>query len=328
MGMPSLHRELIDALADGAFHSGSTLSRQLGLSRSAIWKHIQALGEVGLVIHAVRGRGYRLGHPLERLDLGMISSGLEPPVGARIPEILIDEVVDSTNRRLMVAEPGVAPGTVALAEFQTAGRGRLGHHWLAPFGGSVCLSVSWHFEDARALNGLSLAIAVGLIRALSTLGINGLALKWPNDLYHGDNKLGGILLEMSGEAHGQCRVVIGVGLNLALPDSLVDQIDQPATDLRRVVVGPLPGRNRLVAALLNALIPILEEFPSSGLTPFLDEWRASHGFSGRAADLRIGEALLGGIIEDVTPEGMLAFRTDQGERRLVSAGDIRLRVRR
>ena len=325
--MPNLHRELIDVLADGAFHSGTALSRQLGLSRSAIWKHIQALGEVGLVIHAVRGRGYRLAHPLERLDADLIRAQLDPAVQSHIPEIAVDEVVDSTNRRLLQA-PKVAPGTVALAEFQTAGRGRLGHRWLAPFGGSVCLSVSWQFEEARVLNGLSLAMAVGLIRALSPFDIKDLALKWPNDLYHRDKKLGGILLEMSGEAHGQCRVVIGIGLNLSLPDSLVHEIDQPATDLRRVIVGPLPGRNRLVAALLNALIPILLEFPTSGLAPFLDEWRASHGFLGRAADLRIGEASYGGIIEDVTAEGLLLFRTDQGEQRRVSAGDVRLRVRR
>lgn len=324
--MPAIDPALIAILKDGLFHSGTTLSRQLGLSRAGIWKRIQQLAEVGLRVHSVPGRGYRLEYPLDLLNEESIRRQLEPAVLALVPTISLMTVVDSTNQYLQ-GDGGLVhdSGSLALAEYQVQGRGRQGHPWIAPFGASICLSLLWQFQDSRAIGGLSLAVAVALIRAFKALDIEGVCLKWPNDLYCAQKKLGGILLEVKGEAHGVTRVVIGVGLNVYLPDRIAAQIDQPVTDLMQVA-GTLPSRNRLVAEILNHLIPILGAFESTGLEPYLAEWRDAHGFQGHPASLHLGDSSLNGVIQDITAEGLLQFRTAEGETRLVSAGEIRLRV--
>jgi BirA family biotin operon repressor/biotin-[acetyl-CoA-carboxylase] ligase len=327
MPVDDFRMSLLRCLSDHRFHSGTEIAERLGVSRTAVWKHVRELETLGLEVAALPGRGYRLLSPLELLDAAAIREHLSPDSAALLKSLDIHESIDSTNAQLMRAgAAGAATGTVCLAETQTAGRGRVGRDWISPFGANVYLSVLWRFEEPSRVAGLSLAVGVAVARALAALGLRGLGLKWPNDILWGESKLGGILLEVAGEAHGPCRVVVGVGLNRYLPASLGRTIDQAWTDLAQVTQGAVPPRNRLIAALLDELLPLLAGYPERGLAPYLAEWRRFHHLQGRDAVIHQGEALIRGRIEDVTEEGLLVLRCEDGSLRRFASGDVRLRT--
>ena len=142
------------------------------------------------------------------------------------------EALDSTSDRLLAVDDlPSGPFDACLAEFQSAGRGRRGRRWVAPFASGLCLSVGWSYRDApAALVALSLAAGVAVLRALGRLGIAGLALKWPNDIVRDDSKLGGILIDLRGEAAGPAYVVVGVGVNVRLPASARERLAAEGVD--------------------------------------------------------------------------------------------------
>jgi BirA family biotin operon repressor/biotin-[acetyl-CoA-carboxylase] ligase len=176
--------------------------------------------------------------------------------------------------------------------------------------------------------GLSLAVGVAVLRALARAGFSHASLKWPNDLLCDGAKLGGILLDVAGEMHGQCTVVVGLGLNRHVPDSAAAGIDQAWTDLGRVVQGPPPARNALIALLLNEMLPLLHEYSEQGLLPYLPEWRRAHAYQGREASLHMGDTVIHGRIADVTDDGLLLLELEDGSQRPFASGDVRLRVSR
>ena len=180
------------ALCDGRFHSGEQLARSLGVSRSAIWKAAGALRELGATLHAVRNRGYRLAGASEPLDAAKIRAALARDVRQHVRSVEATWSTASTNSVLLArANPPAAMSEVFLTEYQTAGRGRRGRAWLASPGGAICLSLSWTFREVpRDLGALSLVIGVCALRALRELGVAGAGLKWPNDLLHGERKIG------------------------------------------------------------------------------------------------------------------------------------------
>ena len=321
-------RKLLCCLADGRFHSGTELAEVLGVSRTAVWKNTRELESLGLEVAALPGKGYRLMSPLELLDEAAIREHLSAEAALLLAALELHEQIDSTNSHLMRAGVAGAPtGAVCLAETQTAGRGRVGRDWISPFGANVYLSVLWRFDEPSRVAGLSLAVGVAVVRALASLGVAGVGLKWPNDLLWGDAKLGGILLEVVGETHGPCRVVVGVGLNSYLQSSAGQGIDQAWTDLARVVGGgAAPPRNRLIAALLSDLLPMLKAYAEHGLEPYLPEWRQSHHLQGREAVMHQGETNIRGRIEDVAADGLLVMRLEDGSLRRFASGDVRLRV--
>lgn len=326
MSLAMLDKALTGLLADGRFHSGPELAGQLDISRAAVWQHVRRLESLGLEVLAVPGRGYRLLTPVEWLSEESVRAELHPAAAALLGAIEIHDELDSTNSHLLRRAAATAVGTVCLAEHQTAGRGRIGRNWLSPFGANLYLSLLWRFEDPAQVAGLSLAVGVAVIRALAAAGLPGAGLKWPNDILWGTAKLGGILLEVSGEAHGQCAVVIGLGLNRHLPATVAAGIDQAWTDLGRVANGAPPPRNALVARVLNELLPLVSDYPVAGLARYLPEWRAAHAHAGQAASLRIGDTLIEGRIVDVTDEGLLLIEDGSGRRRSFASGDLQLRV--
>src|SRR5262249_31969556 len=157
-----------------------------------------ALRVLGATVHAVRNRGYRLPGTAEPLSAERISAALSPEARGRVKQLDTVWTVGSTNTGLMErANPPVGTGEALLAEYQTAGRGRRGRHWMAPPGGAICLSMSWVFREVpRDLGGLGLVIGVCALRSLTALGVVRLQLKWPNDLLVEQRKLGGILIEL------------------------------------------------------------------------------------------------------------------------------------
>ena len=248
---------LLPLLADGEFRSGQDLAEALGVSRTAVWKQVNKLAsETGLVIDSVKGRGYRIPGGIELLDAEQVTAALQPLASRLLTSLVLLESVDSTNAEaLRRAEAGDSSGLVCSAEQQTAGRGRRGRQWVSPFASNLYLSLLRKFDQgAAALEGLSLAVGVAVARALEAAGMPAVQLKWPNDILFDGAKLGGVLLEMIGDAAGPCKVVIGVGLNVVMPAEAARGIDQDWTDIRSVAGSAHPRRNALLAALLNELV--------------------------------------------------------------------------
>jgi BirA family biotin operon repressor/biotin-[acetyl-CoA-carboxylase] ligase len=316
---------LLERLVDGRFHSGAALAERFGISRTAVWKAMRRLGEHGIEVHAVRGRGYRLARPLELLDAGQVRAGLGARAASLLQALEIHRRIDSTNLHLMARGHAGAPGaTACLADSQSSGRGRRGRHWHSPFGSGIYLSLLWRYaEGPEVLQGLSLAIGVAVASLLRSYGAAAVGLKWPNDLVCGHGKLGGILVESSGEAAGPCFVVVGIGLNLDLPAGAADAIDQPWTDLARQLPVP-PGRNRLAAGLLDVLLRLLAEYPSRGLAPHLADWAELDVLVGRRVALAIGERVVTGISRGIDAGGAQLIDTDAGLRRF-HGGEVSLR---
>ena len=308
-------RSLLSILADGRFHSGRELGEVLGVSRSAIWKQIRKLEEFGLEIYSVKGRGYRVPGGLDLLELEQIDAALVPAVKSRLRNIELDLSIPSTNLRAsQKSQEADCHGHLYVAEQQTDGRGRRGRQWESPFGRNLYFSLVWRFDNgAAALEGLSLLVGLSIVKALRALGASDVLLKWPNDLLWEDRKLAGILLEMTGDASGECQVVIGVGINVSMPIDFAAVIDQPWVDLQ-TVTGRKISRNQLQAAVLNELVPALELFAQQGFAPLVDEWHQCHAYQDMPVNLLVGQNHLEGVCRGVDSSGALLLKTAEGLR--------------
>lgn len=331
--MNEIRATLIDTLADGAVHSGADLAKRLGCSRTAVWKHLNELKSVGLLIEAQRGIGYRLRQPLELLDEDAIRRGLDAHASAALGRLEIHDQIESTSERLRGLSPPATGGFDAvLAEFQTGGRGRRGRHWWSPFGSGICLSVSRWFENgSAALSALSLAVGVGVCRTLRAQVSERVGLKWPNDIVAGDGKLGGLLVDMQGEADGPISIVVGIGLNFDVSAAMAQQVacagGLPAVGLRELARDVDLSRNRLVAQLINTLHAVLTEFEHSGFDVFVDEWRRYDWLADRPVIARIGRHSLSGVARGIAHDGALLI-DNEGELQRLVAGEVSLRPER
>lgn len=320
-----MNSDLLGLLADAAFHSGSELATQLGVSRTTVWKQIQALEALGVDIHSVRGRGYRLPQGLDLLDQEKLKALLDAAgLAGTFQKIQIDLETDSTN---LGAQRAIAAGyakSLFAAEYQHGGRGRRGRSWISPFAANLYFSLSWPFSGGiSALEGLSLAVGVSLRGALDSLGVGGVALKWPNDLLLEQRKLGGVLIEIGGDLSGDCRAVIGIGLNVRMSALADRQIDQPWNDL----TGLLPdriSRTELLALLVQRLVAMLTEFQERGFSHFRDEWEQANAFADRPVRIELGKNSFTGLCLGVDQSGALRIGTADGER-LVQGGEVSLR---
>jgi BirA family biotin operon repressor/biotin-[acetyl-CoA-carboxylase] ligase len=327
----SLAARLFAKLADGKFHSGQTLAAELAVSRSAVWKAARALRELGATVHAVRNRGYRLPAAAAPLDSGKIRALLAEVARERIRRLDTVWMVGSTNTVLMErADPPMGSGEALLAEYQTAGRGRRGRTWVAPPGGSLCLSVSWMFRAMpRDLGSLGLVVGVCAVRALSQLGAEKVRLKWPNDLLVHDRKLGGILIELRAESAGPACVIIGIGLNVALGAPLLERIAAMGLAPIDLATAGLKeaARNAIAAELISSFVRGLLEFEHGGLKAFVGQWMEADALRGRPVTVSGAgvEDAVKGVARGIDLDGALLVETPQGLRRFMS-GDVSVRA--
>ncbi len=322
--------QLLALLAGGKALSGADLAAQAGVTRAAIWKQVEALRTRGVPIEARGAAGYCLPWTLQMLDEKQIRAALAAPVAA-LGALEVHWELDSTSSELQRRGAGAADFSIVLAETQHAGRGRRGREWLSPPGLNLYLSCLKRFESGfAALTGLSLAVGVIVLRALENLGIAGAGLKWPNDVLavtdgQADGKLGGILVELSGEYQGPCAAIIGIGLNLRLTPALREQVGQPASDLATLAGGTPPDRNRTAAALIAALVEGLRQFERDGFAAFSADY-ARHDLL-RNQPLKVSGALgtFDGVGAGVDAHGALQVRVADGSVRRVDSADVTVR---
>ncbi|MCC6170680.1 MAG: biotin--[acetyl-CoA-carboxylase] ligase [Gammaproteobacteria bacterium] len=318
------------ALADGELHSGESLAAAAGVTRSAVWKSIEALRELGLRIEAGTHRGYRLAHPSEALDAAAIRRAVDPALQPALRTLEVEWTLPSSNAALLARAPP-PPGTcdVLFVEHQTAGRGRRGRGWLAPLGGSLALSLAASFDPLpRDLASLSLVVGLCTLRALARCGARGLRLKWPNDLVTGAGKVGGILIELRAEAGGPAQVVIGVGLNLRLDaevQAAVAATGTSAVDLASTGVDPA-ARNAIAGALLDEYLRGIARFTAEGFAPFAAEWQAADALRDLPVRVSGAGAELVGIARGIDAAGALRLELADGRLLPVVSGEVSVRA--
>ena len=313
---------LLGLLSDGRFHSGSAIGDIMGVSRTAVWKHLQKLSELGLSIESVKGKGYRLPNGLQLLNAVDIKSGLNALAEKSLGSVDVFMDVESTNSvAASHCLESPARGYACFAEHQRAGRGRRGRQWQSPFGHNVYMSLVWQFEEGAAqLEGLSLAVGVVVAHVLSRLGLVGVQLKWPNDILLDQRKLGGILLEMSGDPSGVCQVVIGIGLNIRMPENI--SIDQPWASVAEQL--PEISRNALASQLLNELVQMLALFHQAGFSQYRDQWKLLDAYHGQRVTVTSGQRSLVGVVDGVYDNGALCLDVG-GEKQSIYGGEVSLR---
>ena len=323
---------LVRLLADGELHSGEALARELGVTRAAIAKQVGALAAWGLQVRRIPRRGYCLESPLDLLDAAGLEVALAAATRARRARLELLPETESTNSALVAMAPP-EPGTWlgCLAEFQSAGRGRRGRSWLAPFASGLCLSFGWTLREPPAeLAALTLAVGVAALRSLARFEIAGLALKWPNDVLQGDRKIGGILCELRAEAGGPAYAVIGIGLNVRLPSATRAAIVAagglaPVDVAEALAPAPCPSRSQLAAALLDELVRMALEFEVHGFAPFLAEWQRADALRDRPVRVIAHAATRDGVARGIDGDGSL--RVELGGRlERVSSGEVTLRA--
>lgn len=323
-------RSLLARLIAGPV-SGDALAGASGLTRAAVWKRIEALREAGVPIDAQAGRGYQLSQPFDLLDKDSILASLPAPVRARMASLEVAWVLDSTNSELQRRRGGTdGLATVLLAERQTGGRGRRGREWSSPLAAHVYLSLARSFSGGWShLGGLSLVAGIATVEALHALGYDMLRLKWPNDLVVVSpsgtlRKVGGLLVEGSGEHAGPVRAVIGLGVNVRMPERFGLLLDQPWSDLSQLPP-PTPSRSRLAAAIIARWVPALDEFDRHGLAPLLSRYAELDAIAGQPICVNSETASIAGTALGLAADGSLRVRLGDGSERCFHAGEVSVR---
>lgn len=309
---------MLQRLARGGVVSGAAVSRDLGISRAAVAKHVRALRALGLSVSACPGRGYRLERPLDLLD----PDRLAPAMARWDLALEFAPGLDSTNARL-ASRPGARiHRRVVLAEHQTAGRGRHGREWMSPPASGLCLSMGWRFQDGLVgLGPLGLVAGLAAAAAIARLCGRSPGVKWPNDVMAGDCKLGGCLVEIRGTSDGPCDAVVGVGLNVDMPAAF--NPGRSWLDLRRWL-GKV-DRNDLALALAWQLAEDLAVFARDGFAPFRERWQRHDVLAGKWVDvIRPDGSRFTARAEGISAGGALQVATGAGVIAL-AAGEVSIR---
>jgi BirA family biotin operon repressor/biotin-[acetyl-CoA-carboxylase] ligase len=298
------------------FRSGEEISQRLAMSRASVHNAVAQARSLGTEIHAVRGRGYRLAYRYTWLDAEVLSREL----GGLGYVVEVHDSVDSTNSRLLAnAQQGAGHKCILAAELQSGGRGRRGRSWHGLLGGSLTFSLLWRFNrPLTGLSGLSLVVGLALARALEAMGVEGVGLKWPNDVLLEGRKLAGILIETQGDMLSAATAVIGIGVNVHAGAGLA------VADLAEVME-PLPDRNALLVKILAELDQALHVFDDKGFAPFVAPWQARHAWQGQALQLISAAGVTAqGKALGVDEQGALLLATGTGVQHIHS-GELSLR---
>jgi len=318
---------LLPLLSSGMFVSGQDLADLLGVSRTAVWKQLNKLEELGLEIESVKGKGYRIPGGITLLDEQAVRDTMAVDSLPLLAMLDLRDAIGSTNAEAMSQiAAGRGSGYVCTAEQQTAGRGRRGREWVSPYARNLYLSAVWEYEQGAAvLEGMSLAVGVVVARALAACGVPPVQLKWPNDLLYEGAKLGGILLEMTGDPAGACQVVVGIGVNVSMPGKAAEAIDQSWTDASRINSGSPLDRNLLLAAILDELLPMLASFEATGFEAWRDEWLLLDAYAGADVVLHSGNKKMAGKAMGVDKRGALLLQTVSAGVQAIYGGEISMR---
>lgn len=305
--------------------SGETISRELNVSRTAVWKHIQALKEEGYVFEAATRLGYRLVSAPDRLSKEKLGEALKTKLLGRSVHIF-DEVDSTQNVAQRLVREGAPEGTLVLAERQTAGRGRLGRHWHSPKGKGIYMSLVVKPDiPLHLIPHMTLLAAVALSRAVrqTVPGVSP-GIKWPNDLLLRGRKISGILMESSAENEALQVIVAGVGISCNLEaDDYPEELKDKATSLL-IESGAKVEREALIAAFLYQLEELFTLYREQGFGPIRTLWEASSVTIGRQVRMIAHGGVYEGEALGLDEWGGLTIRMADGTVKTVYSADTEL----
>ena len=324
--MKNGYTKLLSIISDGKIHSGEILATHLNVSRAAIWKSVKYLQALGLEIEAIRGKGYLLHNNFEFLSKEDIQDMISPRAKKSCRDIEVAFKIKSTNLSLLNRlNHEVIHGSVMLAEYQSEGRGRRNKKWFSPIGSGICLSVGWRFEVMPiSLGLLSLYMGIATARTLNSIGLKNVGLKWPNDIFVMDRKIGGVLLDIRGESMGPLDIVIGVGINYELPKHKPPIVDQLIIDICSVTKERL-SRNIIAATLLSNIFQMLQDLEIGENLNLIDEWRQFDCYNERKAKLILPNAEIVGILKGIDERGSLLMSVN-GKLSTYGSGEVSLKI--
>ena len=314
---------VLRCLGDGAWHAEGSLEVPGGdLDTAGVLERLQALG---VPLERDSARGCRLTEQIRPLDPFQIEEGLRRAGLLAADRLHVVEEIDSTNRFILDwPDPTNVRERVCLAECQLQGRGRRGRTWTDAAFRSIKMSVGWDLPAGQpAPPGLSLAAGIAVVEALEARGVQGVGLKWPNDVLHGGRKLAGLLVESVTGSGQPGRLVVGIGLNVAMPDP-DREIDLPWTDLRAAGLRDV-DRSALAVDLVEATVVALRQIERDGLEPFRPEFDRRHVYNGRQVRILGGGSALNGTVLGVDRQGALLLESADGATHVVLSGDVSLR---
>jgi BirA family transcriptional regulator, biotin operon repressor / biotin---[acetyl-CoA-carboxylase] ligase len=312
--------KLVQALNTHSHQDGTTLGEQLGISRAAIWKMVTYLKEEGIKIDSIKGKGYRLIDPLILLDQDYIQ--IEANLLNLDCNVSVFESIDSTNDfnyRLSVDKKF----NVCISEKQTNGGGRFKRKWLSPYARNIYLSIKYTIDkDVSELSGLSLILGIGVVEALSdAIGLDGLQIKWPNDILFEDSKLCGISMDVRAEANALTEITIGIGINVNMLE--LEDINRKWTSIQEIT-GSYIDRNKIIIKILNRIIHLLNDYEHKGFQSFIKVFHHYDYLLNKKINLRSGKYEYAGIGCGINSLGHLLIKNKDGDVKSFSSADTTL----
>ena len=316
-------QRVLALLSDSKFHSGEELGEVLGITRAAVWKKLKQLEGLGISVHSVKGRGYRLSRPLELLsEPALLESGVNNKVALMV---LFETESTNNDAKFYIASGGALPVMVT-AERQTNGEGRRGRQWASGVAKNIAMSFAWRFDiGTSVVEGLSLAVGVVVARTLKKCGLPNPGLKWPNDVQIDGQKVCGIRLEIVPN-QDVCHVIIGIGLNVDMEHSVMSSVDQPWTDLASRLTAP-PSRNKMIADLTNELVEVCELFEQGhGMKHYQTLWQTHDVLLNQSVTVSSRSHQRMGIARGINKSGALLIE-EEGKLLVLHEGEVSVRCR-
>ncbi len=300
------------------------ICERLNISRIAVWNRIKFLKKQGYKIHAKRGVGYRL---LEEGRDILIPYEVKrrlktSTLGREI--VFLPSVTSTMDKAGEISDDPSRNGTLIIADQQTHGRGRKGRHWVSPPGKNVYASVVYyprHMSIGSAIM-LIFATAVAIVKAVAELGVEGLGIKWPNDVMLNGKKIAGVLVETRSEAHLISSAVVGFGINVNM-EELPESLRNVATSLK-IETGKHYDRAELLASVLLYLETLIEELERGNSDLILSMWKLYDTVIGRRIEVRSDGEVVSGVAVDVDDDGFLIVNGKGFSRRIITSDSIRI----
>ncbi len=311
-----LNKRLVRILSDGKFHSGSEIGKQLEVSRAAVWKQIKKLGDFGLTVHAVPGKGYQIPGGVDLLDRAKITQALGASSHDVAPCLDLVDVVDSTNLyvmdKIVKAIPDRRAPFVCISESQVAGRARYGRVWGSTFGSNVYLSMGAKIQQGvGSLEKVNAAASIAVLESLM-LGSDYCSVRWPNEIFAKDKKLGEVVSELKGDVAGVCHLVVGVSLNLRTPAMMARSKETENLAYLQELVQTGLDRNKVISGIIAILLGLYEALEADGLNSYLSRWPQYDALSEKAVQLVIDGQRVQGRVKGIDHSGRLKLETKEG----------------
>lgn len=318
--LASIDEQILQLLSENGVMSGEKIGEEIGTTRAYVWKRISALRKEGVPIASIHSEGYTLDNKFELLSPERIMADLKH---AKLPIKHCWSIPSTNTAAVDLAKHFPEDSFVIISETQRKGRGRRGKSWQSPFGSDVYLSYKELFVGgAKSLQGLSLIVAIALAEYFQQfVEKDRLAIKWPNDLYLDGRKMGGILVEMTGDIYGDCSAVIGVGLNGTFSDE--SDVGQAVASVHEFLPAE-KTRNQMMAEIIDAITKALTEFKSLSFSAYIKRWQELDWLKDKQVDVFIGDKQVSGKAQGINEGGALLLLTEQGEE-VFHAGDVSVR---